>query len=66
MWDRGKLNDYRSQTGLPNLAEEEIDQVLAIINNLDQKFEPMLAMTWVEPEIFFSVGDRAVKGDNAA
>lgn len=55
MWNRETLDIYRSQKGWQKLKESEIDQILSLINNIEDFFQPMVELAWVEPEIEFTV-----------
>ena len=54
-WTKENLKYYRMQMGWGEMDDQLIDQVLAILNDAQETLESLENVSWIEPDIRFSV-----------
>ena len=54
-WTKENLNYYRMQMGWGEMDDQLIDQILAILNDAQETLESLENVSWIEPDIRFSV-----------
>ena len=54
-WTKETLTAHRAQMGWASLSDNQIDQVLAILNDAHETMESLEGVSWIEPDIRFSV-----------
>ena len=55
IWTKDKLIAHREQMGWPALTDDINNQVLAILNDAHETLELLEGVSWVEPDILFSI-----------
>ncbi len=54
-WTKEKLIAHREQMDWASLNDDQIDQVLAILNDAQKTMKSLEGVSWIEPDIRFSV-----------
>ncbi len=54
-WTKEKLIAHREQMDWESLNDDQIDQVLAILNDAQKTMKSLEGVSWIEPDIRFSV-----------
>ena len=54
-WTKEKLIAHREQMDWALLSDGQIDQVLAILNDAHETMKSLEGVSWIEPDIRFSV-----------
>ncbi len=55
MWTKDQLVQYRKLMEWDDLNDEQLDQVLAILNSAHTTLKSLDGVSWVEPDIGFSI-----------
>ena len=54
-WTKEQLIAHREQMDWASLNDDQIDQVLAILNDAQKTMKSLEGVSWIEPDIRFSV-----------
>ena len=54
-WTKEQLIAHREQMDWASLNDDQIDQVLAILNDAEKTMKSLEGVSWIEPDIRFSV-----------
>ena len=57
-WTRNQVIAHRHIMGWPDLADNQVDQIVAILNEVLATLDDIDEVSWIEPEIQFQVTDR--------
>ena len=57
-WTRNQVIAHRQIMGWPELADDQVDQIVAILNEVLATLDDIDEVSWIEPEIRFQVADR--------
>ena len=57
-WTRNQVIAHRHIMDWPDLADEQVDQIVAILNEMLTTLDDIDEVSWIEPEIRFQVTNR--------